>query len=372
MPANQALWLPSRRDNFTVGPAPYNPPGPDEILVRNRAVAINPLDRLIPVIGDIVFPWLRYPVVLGTDLAGEVVDIGENVTRFQLGDRVIGHAVGVEKTRNNPAEGAFQTYTVLAAHMASTIPDSMAYEEAVVLPLGLSTAACGLFQRDFLALNPPSLEPRRSGKTLLVWGGSTSVGSNAIQLAVAAGYEVVTTCSSHNFDYVLGLGARKAFDYHRPSVAQDIIAELDGHEVAGAFAIGVGSTSACIDIMGHCSGRRFVAIASPPVSFDSLPSGSGRLRKMLPLMARMISANVGQVMNARRNRVTTKMIWGGSLLENEVGPMIYERFLPQALALGRYKAAPDPLVVGTGLDHIHTAIELLKQGVSARKLVVQL
>jgi hypothetical protein len=124
--------------------------------------------------------------------------------------------------------------------------------------------------------------------------------------------------------------------------------------------------------MGHCFGKRFVAIASPPVSFDSVPSGSGRLRKMLPLMARMIAANVRQVLNARSNGVTTKMIWGGSLLENDVGPMIYERFMPQALELGRYKAAPNPLVVGTGLDHIPAAMELLKQGVSARKLVVQL
>lgn len=372
MLANQALWITSRRGSFTVGTAPYTRPGADEVVVRNRAVAINPLDMLMPVIGDIVFPWLRYPAVLGTDVAGEVVEVGENVTRFRVGDRVIGHAVGVEKARNNPAEGAFQTYTLLVVHMVSPIPDNLPFEKAVVLPLGLSTAASGLFQQDLLALDPPSMIPVPSNRTILIWGGSTSVGSNAIQLAVAAGYEVVTTCSSHNFDYVLALGARKAFDYNRTGVVQEIVDELATREVSGAFAIGVGSTRACIDIMGHCIGKRFVAIASPTVSFDGLPSGSGRLTKMLPLVTRMITANATNALAARRNGVRTKMIWGASLFENEVGPMIYQHFMPQALTLGRYRAAPDPVVVGSGLDYIPTALELLKQGVSARKLVVQL
>jgi NADPH:quinone reductase-like Zn-dependent oxidoreductase len=71
----------------------------------------------------------------------------------------------------------------------------------------MSTAACGLFQEDHLALQRSSALPKPTSKTLLVWGGSTSVGSNAIQLAVAAGYEVFTTASPKNFDYVKKLGA---------------------------------------------------------------------------------------------------------------------------------------------------------------------
>ena len=106
---------------------------------------------------------------------------------------VNGHAVGMDQKRNRSAEGAFQIYTVLLAHMASSIPSTLSYESASVLPLGVSTAACGLFQEDQPALQPPSALAKITGKTLLVWGGSTSVGSNAIQLAVAAGYEVFTT-----------------------------------------------------------------------------------------------------------------------------------------------------------------------------------
>ncbi len=87
--------------------------------------------------------------------------------------------------------------------MAAPIPHTMSYEAAAVLPLALST---GLFQTDQLALQYPSATPKPTGQTVLVWGGSTSVGSNAIQLAVAAGYEVITTSSPRNFDYVTKLG----------------------------------------------------------------------------------------------------------------------------------------------------------------------
>jgi len=81
------------------------------------------------------------------------------------------------------------------AHLAVPIPSTLSYQDAAMLPLGLSTAARGLFQTNLLALQHPPATPQASGRTLLVWGGATSAGSNAIQLAVAAGYDVVTTCS---------------------------------------------------------------------------------------------------------------------------------------------------------------------------------
>ncbi len=372
MPNNTALWLPSKRAPLTIGPAPYHSPRAGEIVVRARAVAINPVDRLMPTIGDIIMPWIKHPFVLGSDVAGEVEAVGDGVTRFRVGDRVLGHAVGSDKARNSAAEGAFQTYVVLLAHMASPIPADLSFEAACVLPLGLSTAACGLFQKDFLALAPPSAAPTPSGQTLLIWGGSTSVGSNAIQLAVAAGYEVVTTASPHNFDYVKRLGAAQAFDYRDKAVVANMIAALRGRSLAGALAIGAGSAAACIDIVGACQGARFVALATPEASFDDVPAGRGRTPRLLPAVARMISGNLRLAAKTAAKGVRTKFIWGSSLLGNEVGPMIYETFLPAALADARFIAAPDPLVVGHGLEAIPEAIARQRQGVSARKLVVTL
>ncbi len=371
-PSNNAAWLPAKRAEFEIKPAPYTSPRGNEIVVRNRAVAINPLDWLTQSMGDIFFPWIKYPFIAGSDVAGEVVEVGTDVSRFKVGDRVLGHAVGADKKRNSSAQGAFQKYTVLLAHMASPIPDAMACENAAVLPLTLSTAACGLFQKDQLALRHPSAHPEPTGKTLLVWGGSTSLGSNAIQLAVAAGYEVVATASPKNFGYVRRLGAAQVFDYRSRTVVKDIIKALDGRVIAGALAIGAGSTRACLDIVHACKGNKFVSIATTPVSFDKAPKGRRRTLWLVPTMARMIAATAAMTVKAKTRGIRTKFIFGTTLFDNEVGPMIYADFLPSALADGRYVAAPDPLVVGRGLDQIPPALEAQKKGVSARKLVVAL
>ena len=269
-PTNTAAWFGGERGRLAVKPAPYTRPREGEIVVKNHAVSINPTDWMMPFIGKLIFPWIRYPFVLGEDLAGEVVEVGENVTRFRVGDRVLAHAAGTAKTRNRSAEGAFQAYTVVLAHMAAPIPDTLPFENAAVLPLALSTAACGLFQKDHLALQHPSADPTPTGQTLLVWGGSTSVGSNAIQLAVAAGYEVITTASPRNFDYVRRLGASRVFDYRSETIVQDVIKAFRGKTIAGSLAIGTGSTEACSEVVHACSGNKFVSTASTAVAFDKL------------------------------------------------------------------------------------------------------
>ena len=320
MRTNTAAWIDAKGAKLAVKPAPYTSPRENEIVVKNHAVAINPLDWIIQVAGNVAYRWIKYPFVLGADLAGEVVEVGSAVTRFRVGDRVLGHAVGTDKDRNTPAEGAFQEYTILLAHMAAPIPSTMPYESAAVLPLGLSTAACGHFQKDQLALHYPSATPSPTGNTLLVWGGSTSVGSNAIQLAVAAGYAVITTASPRNFDYVQALGASQIFDYHSATVVQDIIAAFRGQTLAGAIAIGTGSAEHCADIVHACNGNKFIAMTSPSVSFAS--------GLTFQTIRKLVVSNVSLQMKCRTRRIRTKFVFGTTLKENEVGTIIYEDFLP--------------------------------------------
>ena len=372
MPDNTAAWIRARGAQLQVGPAPYPAPGPDQLVVRNHAVAVNPLDWLIQVAGSVVYRWLDYPAVLGSDVAGDVVEVGSAVTRFQVGDRVLAHAVGTDKDSNISAEGGFQSYTVVLERMTSPIPDSLPYEAACVLPLGISTAACALFQTDQLALQYPSASPRATGQTVLVWGGSTSVGSNAIQLAVAAGYEVVTTASPHNTGYVTRLGASQVFDYASPTVVPDLVAALASRTLAGAVAIGTGSAEACVEVVRGCTGRRFVAIASTPVSFAGL-ARPNRSRLALPrLLARLVRATALLQAKARLHRVATKFIVGTTLKTNEVSGAIYQGFLPAALADGRYQAAPPPHVVGHDLAATQPALDTQRAGVSAQKIVIHL
>jgi len=369
--SNNAVWLTGNRAAFVVDAAPYTSPRRHEVVVKNKAVAVNPIDWILQPVGDIIFPWLKYPFILGSDVAGEVVEIGPGVSRFQIGDRVLGHAVGGDKTRNSSAEGAFQQFTVLRENMTAPIPDFMTFESAAVLPLGLSTAACGLYEKNELALDYPSANPQPKGKTLLVWGGSTSVGSNAIQLAVASGYDVVTTASPKNFDYVKKLGASQAFDYKSKTVVGDLILALKGKKIVGALAIGAGSADPCLDIVHACQGTKFVSMASPPLSFASAPNPR-TLGWLIPTMARMMIGSISQAIKAQMKGIKTHFIFGTSLMDNEISKVIYSDFLPAALADKRYTAAPDPLVVGHGLGSIPVALAAQKKGVSAKKLVVTL
>jgi NADPH:quinone reductase-like Zn-dependent oxidoreductase len=371
MPSNAAAWLRAWKSPLEVGPAPYTHPAADEIVVKNRALAINPLDWILQVAGNIAYRWIKPPFILGTDVSGEVAEVGTGVTRFKVGDRVLGMAVGTDKDSNSCARGAFQEYTVVFERMAAPIPDTMSYENAVVLPLAVSTASCGLFQKDHLALQHPSANPAPTGRTVLVWGGSTSVGSNAIQLAVAAGYEVVTTASPRNFGYVQKLGASQVFDYHSPTVVKDIIQALDGKTLAGAIAIGQGSAGFCADILPACSGSKFISTASGP-AFEKLATGR-RGRFQLPrTLLTFVSSNVSLQVKCRRRGIRTKFMFGSTLKNNEVSKAIYEDFLPSALAEGRFVAAPDPLVAGTGLQDVQAGLDTQLRGVSARKVVISL
>ncbi|WP_417307679.1 zinc-binding alcohol dehydrogenase family protein, partial [Devosia sp.] len=255
---------------------------------------------------------------------------------------------------------------------ASPMPDGLDYVRAAVLPLALSTAAAGLFEPGQLGLGPPKLKPVATGRTVLIWGGSTSVGSNAIQLAVAAGYEVIATASPRNFDRLRQLGAAEVFDYRSKTAVRDIIAACGRRDMAGALAIGAGSAGPCIDIMAATGGDKAVSMASTPLSFESVPLGPGRGLWLAKTMPRLIAATAGLMLKARLRGVRTASIFSTSIASNAVGPMIYADFLPQALQAGRYWPSPDPELHGAGLDRIQSALEAHKRGVSAKKLVVTL
>ncbi|KAH8556760.1 zinc-binding oxidoreductase CipB [Umbelopsis sp. PMI_123] len=346
-PSNNGAWQVDKLVKpLQVKTSPYTSPRANEIVVKNHAVAINPVDTALQAKGDVLFTWLTYPTIFGCDLAGEVVEVGSEASRFKVGDRVIGISLGTLPDHNTPAEGAFQNYTVVLASVAAKIPSTLDYAHASVLPLGLGTAASGLFLKEYLDLQLPT-EPAQpsTGKTVIIWGGSTSVGSNAIQLAVAAGYEVFSTASPRNFDYLKKLGASQVFDYKDENVVQKIIDALKDKTTAGAMAIGTGSLEPCANILSKTNGSKFVADVMAPTGPNPIPAELG---------------------------VTSKFVWGSDLKKNEVGKAVFQDFLEKALETGKYIAAPDAEVVGHGLEHIQDAFEALTNGVSAKKIVVTL
>lgn len=337
---NAAAWINEPKAYpLEVKASPATKPGPREILVRNRAIAFNPIDAILQ--KKARFP-LTYPTIIGQDVAGDVVEVGKDVTRFKSGDRVLGHAVGISTHRLE--DNAFQSLTVLLEHMSTELPASVSYKQAAVVPLGLSTASCGLFQETNLALQLPS-EPRRAatGSTLLVWGGSTSVGSNAVQAAVAAGYEVFATASARNSEYVRGLGAAQVFDYKSPTIVADILSAFEGKTCAGAMdCAGGDATVACCEIVKHAQG------------------------------AKTVSTVLGGTRGAPVEGVKLMGIFGTTLKDNAVGSAIYQDYLPKALAGGTFVPSPSPMVVGHGLESVQKGIDTIEKGVSAQKVVVTL
>ncbi len=341
MSTNTAAWLWTEKANpLEVRAAEYTPPGENEIVVKTRAVALNLVDCARQTMGNALFPWVTYPCILGSDVAGEVHEVGPGVQNVKVGDRVLGMAVGLKS--NRPADAAFQTYTVLRAHMVSPIPSTMSFEDVAVIPLAISTAASGLYQKNYLALQHPTAPARPStGETLLIWGGATSVGTNAIQMAVASGYEVISTASPKNWDYLKKLGASQVFDYRSDTVVADIIDAFKDKKSAGALAIGQDTTATCAEIVSKIGGKKFVASASPVP--PKLPEG-----------------------------VNSKFIFASDLKDNEVGPAIYVDFIPAGLKDGSFLPSPPARVVGKGLEAIQGALNEIPKGVSAEKLVVTL
>ncbi|EME40386.1 hypothetical protein DOTSEDRAFT_179479 [Dothistroma septosporum NZE10] len=341
-PTNVAAWaLKPKERPLTVSSAPYLKPPKGHVVIKVYDVAVNPIDWILQ--DDDIF-HAKYPTVFGSDAAGEIAEVADDVKDFQIGTRVIAHCSRAKDVDlPSGATGAFQKYVVVQASAVAELPYTIPSSTGVVLPLGISTASAGLYQKDFLNLPYPVSDgnPKSLGRTILIWGGSSSVGSCAIQLAVASGVEVVTTCSERNFDYVEELGAAAAFDYRKKDVEDEVVKWLDGKTVVGAYhAVGEGGAQAAARIVDRAKGKAIV-VTVRGVPEEGVP-GSVRM----------------------------KAVGAGAIFENDVGPTIWRDFLPKALKNGTIVPKPGPKIVGENLRSVQLGLDTQKKGVSAEKVVV--
>ncbi|KAA1476198.1 GroES-like protein [Dentipellis sp. KUC8613] len=223
----KALILSSKGAPFTVGPRPIPKPGPGQVVVKVEAAAVNPVDYYIEQAGYFVD---GYPFVAGSDAAGTVYELGEGVTILQKGDRVLFQSLFTAD------RGTFQQYVLADATRAAKVPSNLSFDEAATVPLGLATAALGLYApigaRGGAALTPPWTAGglgKYKDQPALVVGGSSSVGQFAIQLLKLSGFSpIISTASAKNTDYVKSAGATHVIDYHTtpyaslPAAVKDI------------------------------------------------------------------------------------------------------------------------------------------------------
>jgi len=223
MPAQQkALVLPEKQGNWIVGTSEVPIPGPGQLLVKIEVAALNPADWKIQVRGYFID---NYPAIVGSDAAGTVVQVGEGVQGFVPGDKVFFEGSWVN------AEATFQEYALANADVTAKIPGNISVEEAATIPLGLATAALGLFDQyspGSAQLFPPWEDGGRgryAGKPIVIFGGATSSGQFAIQLAKLSGFSpIIATASPHNTDLLKGLGATHVLDRYLP--AETLVAEV--------------------------------------------------------------------------------------------------------------------------------------------------
>lgn len=172
--SQKALLLPAPRAQFAVGTLPIPTPGPGTVLVRNVAVALNPVEWKIQKTG-FGSNVIQFPAVIGADFAGVVISVGRGVTALKEGDRVV--AQGNLKNER----GSYQEYTIASVDYAAKIPVAISFDEAASLPIGLMTAATGLYQNGTLGagLRAPWDDGGRgsyAGTPILIIGGASSVG----------------------------------------------------------------------------------------------------------------------------------------------------------------------------------------------------
>jgi len=171
---------------------PVPQPGPDEILIKVMAAGVNRPD-VAQLMGHYPPPPGASDLP-GLEVAGEVVAVGSNAKKHKLGDKVMSLVAG----------GGYAQYCIAQDAQAMAVPPSLSMKEAGALPETLMTVWHNVFERGAL----------KSGETLLVHGGSSGIGTMAIQMAKAIGAKVIVTVGAKDkADACLKLGADHAINY---------------------------------------------------------------------------------------------------------------------------------------------------------------
>lgn len=191
-------------DELYIGEAPKPVPGPGDVLIRVAYSSINPADwkvreGMLPITHN-----LGFPMIIGMDNAGIVEAVGEGVTEYKPGDRVLSLSMMAFGKG-----GAYAEYLLCPEPRVAHLPANLSFAEGASIPVACSSAsstivdACGV----------------KAGDKVFFNGAAGGVGSFGVQFLRYLGAEVAATCSTRNVDYVSGLGVDRVIDYTREDVA---------------------------------------------------------------------------------------------------------------------------------------------------------
>ncbi|KAI1183384.1 GroES-like protein [Nemania serpens] len=339
-----AAIVPEKGSRLTVVERTTPEPGPNDILIEIKAVALNPVDYAQRDFG--LPPVPVYPAVLGCDAAGIVVKVGSAVTTGLLpGTRVTGLVSSFYQ--NGVAEfGAFQKYALAPSEGVIPLPDALSFEEGAVFPLGFATA---LTAWTSIGISLDTRYAPADKEAVLIWGGASSVGTFAIQTAKILGLTSYVTASPKHHEYLKTLGAHAVFDYKADDVVSQIVdaVKKDGVILRTAQAVVKGSLEPVLDVLKQTKGDAAATVASPAF----LPPGHATLDNT------QIVFTAPSADEAARNSHIHKC---------------FHEWLQDGLKSGSIVPSPSIQVEAGGLEGLNAALDKLKAGVSGTKIVVPL
>jgi NADPH:quinone reductase-like Zn-dependent oxidoreductase len=337
--SNLAAILPSPKAPLITQDLPISTPAPNELLIKTSLIALNAIEYKHAKLAILPLP---YPVILGSVFTGTIHQVGSHIANFKIGEKVVVlKRFGTQGNRY----GAYQRYVVVGeGEMVCRVREGVDGEVVVSLMMN-AVSVVGLLSGR-LGFERASLEgtaPAR-GKKVLVYGGSSSFGGLSVQYLAKGGYEVVTTSSAKNRDFVSKLGAGVVVDHtlEKDKLIERLVAE-------GPYDVVVDTISTPDTVA--VTGRVLAA------------QGGGKLYAMQPTFEpKMLPEGVERVFEP----------WPESLYEEknrELQEWVVNTYLPQGVAGG----AITPLSIETvrgGLEGINGALDRLQKGVSGVRLVV--
>lgn len=179
-------------------------PAADEILVETKAIGVNHVDTLFR---EGIFPPPGLPAIPGSDFGGIVAEVGDQVTEYEVGDRVNGAGLGGDRP------GTYAEYITAPVERVAPLPEGVEFEEAAAM--GHVGVAAWHATIDYGDLEP--------AKTVMIHGGGGGVGHIAVQLAARSGATVITTeAEEETRERLLDVGADAAFDFRRDDLADAV------------------------------------------------------------------------------------------------------------------------------------------------------
>jgi NADPH:quinone reductase-like Zn-dependent oxidoreductase len=217
-------------------PAPE--PQPGQVRIHVAYAGVNPADwkGREGWLAKIEGPDYKFPHVMGFDCAGIVSKLGPGVSRFKIGDRVLGWAHQVGRNWGSHAE-----YVCLPEDNPGRVPDGLDLAVAASIPIAGLTALQAVRDADRAAAGP--------GRRILIHGAGGGVGSFAVGFARMLGAKVAATCGTRNLEYVRELGAEHVIDYRRDDIHSALRAWSPDGVDAIVDIVGLGTLPHPLDLL---------------------------------------------------------------------------------------------------------------------------